>query len=288
MAVGKITKGRIVFIVINTTLLILLAVVTLYPFLYVTAASFSDRMFILRGDIGIIPKGFNVNAYKNVFKYHLLWRSYGNTIFYVILGTSINMLLTVLGAYPLSRKQFKGRRFFSFMLVFTMWFNAGMIPTFLVVRGMGLYNTFWALVLPNAISTYNLIVVRTFFDNIPAEMEEAALIDGGNDFQVLMKVILPLSVPVLMTITLFYLVGHWNAFMPALLYLRSEELYPLQMILRKIVLQSLVDEENLEDQVLAESVKYSTIVVATVPILCVYPFIQRYFVTGVMIGAVKG
>ena len=288
MAVGKTTKGRIVFIVINTTLLILLAVVTLYPFLYVTAASFSDRMFILRGDIGIIPKGFNVNAYKNVFKYHLLWRSYGNTIFYVILGTSINMLLTVLGAYPLSRKQFKGRRFFSFMLVFTMWFNAGMIPTFLVVRGMGLYNTFWALVLPNAISTYNLIVVRTFFDNIPAEMEEAALIDGGNDFQVLMKVILPLSVPVLMTITLFYLVGHWNAFMPALLYLRSEELYPLQMILRKIVLQSLVDEENLEDQVLAESVKYSTIVVATVPILCVYPFIQRYFVTGVMIGAVKG
>ena len=288
MAVGKTTKGRIVFIVINTTLLILLAVVTLYPFLYVTAASFSDRMFILRGDIGIIPKGFNVNAYKNVFKYHLLWRSYGNTIFYVILGTSINMLLTVLGAYPLSRKQFKGRRFFSFMLVFTMWFNAGMIPTFLVVRGMGLYNTFWALVLPSAISTYNLIVVRTFFDNIPAEMEEAALIDGGNDFQVLMKVILPLSVPVLMTITLFYLVGHWNAFMPALLYLRSEELYPLQMILRKIVLQSLVDEENLEDQVLAESVKYSTIVVATVPILCVYPFIQRYFVTGVMIGAVKG
>ena len=288
MAVGKITKGRIVFIVINTTLLILLAVVTLYPFLYVPAASFSDRMFILRGDIGIIPKGFNVNAYKNVFKYHLLWRSYGNTIFYVILGTSINMLLTVLGAYPLSRKQFKGRRFFSFMLVFTMWFNAGMIPTFLVVRGMGLYNTFWALVLPNAISTYNLIVVRTFFDKIPAEMEEAALIDGGNDFQVLMKVILPLSVPVLMTITLFYLVGHWNAFMPALLYLRSEELYPLQMILRKIVLQSLVDEENLEDQVLAESVKYSTIVVATVPILCVYPFIQRYFVTGVMIGAVKG
>jgi len=292
MAVGKTTLGRKCFLAVNACVLIALAAVTLYPFLYVLAASFSDRMFIIRGSVGILPKGFNTYAYQNVFEYPYLWRSYGNTVFYVILGTAINMLLTVLGAYPLSRKQFYGRKTISFLLVFTMWFNAGMIPTFLVVRGVGLYNTIWAMVLPGAISTYNLIVVRTFFSAQPVEMEEAALIDGCNDWQVLIKIILPLSVPVLMTITLFYMVGHWNSFMPALMYLRSKELYPLQMILREIVLQSLVSEENLEggadEPVLAESVKYATIVVATVPILCVYPFIQRYFVTGVMIGAVKG
>jgi putative aldouronate transport system permease protein len=292
MSAGKTTFGRKCFLAVNACLLLALSAVTLYPFLYVLAASFSDRMFIMRGSVSIIPQGFNTYAYQNVFEYPYLWRSYGNTVLYMVIGTAVNMLLTVLGAYPLSRRQFAGRRVLSFLLVFTMWFNAGMIPTFLVVRGVHLYNTIWAMILPGAISTYNLIVVRTFFDNLPVEMEEAALIDGCNDWQALMKIILPLSVPVLMTITLFYMVGHWNSFMPALMYLRSKELYPLQMILREIVLQSLVAEENLEgganEQVLAESVKYATIIVATVPILCVYPFIQRYFVTGVMIGAVKG
>jgi putative aldouronate transport system permease protein len=292
MSAGKTTFGRKCFLAVNACLLLALSAVTLYPFLYVLAASLSDRMFIMRGSVSIIPQGFNTYAYQNVFEYPYLWRSYGNTVLYMVIGTAVNMLLTVLGAYPLSRRQFAGRRALSFLLVFTMWFNAGMIPTFLVVRGVHLYNTVWAMILPGAISTYNLIVVRTFFDNLPVEMEEAALIDGCNDWQALMKIILPLSVPVLMTITLFYMVGHWNSFMPALMYLRSKELYPLQMILREIVLQSLVDEENLEgganEQVLAESVKYATIIVATVPILCVYPFIQRYFVTGVMIGAVKG
>lgn len=292
MSAGKTTFGRKCFLAVNACLILALSAVTLYPFLYVLAASLSDRMFIMRGSVSIIPQGFNTYAYQNVFEYPYLWRSYGNTVLYMVIGTAVNMLLTVLGAYPLSRRQFAGRRALSFLLVFTMWFNAGMIPTFLVVRGVHLYNTVWAMILPGAISTYNLIVVRTFFDNLPVEMEEAALIDGCNDWQALMKIILPLSVPVLMTITLFYMVGHWNSFMPALMYLRSKELYPLQMILREIVLQSLVDEENLEgganEQVLAESVKYATIIVATVPILCVYPFIQRYFVTGVMIGAVKG
>lgn len=292
MSAGKTTFGRKCFLAVNACLLLAISAVTLYPFLYVLAASFSDRMFIMRGSVSIIPQGFNTYAYQNVFEYPYLWRSYGNTVLYMVIGTAVNMLLTVLGAYPLSRRQFAGRRVLSFLLVFTMWFNAGMIPTFLVVRGVHLYNTIWAMILPGAISTYNLIVVRTFFDNLPVEMEEAALIDGCNDWQALMKIILPLSVPVLMTITLFYMVGHWNSFMPALMYLRSKELYPLQMILREIVLQSLVAEENLEgganEQVLAESVKYATIIVATVPILCVYPFIQRYFVTGVMIGAVKG
>lgn len=270
----------------------MLAVITLYPFLYVAAASLSDRLFIIQGKIGIIPQGFNTYAYQSVFKFPYIWTSYGNTIKYLILGTSINMLLTVMGAYPLSRDQFIGRNFFSFLLVFTMWFNAGIIPLFLVVRTLKLYNTIWAMVLPSAISTYNLIVVRTFFKSQPVEMEEAALIDGCNDFQVLIRIILPLSVPVLMTIMLFYMVGHWNSYMPALMYLREKKYYPLQIILRELVLESLVNDVMMENEfgqpITVESVKYATIIVATVPILCVYPFIQRYFVRGVMIGAIKG
>ena len=292
MVSGKITFGRGLFICINTILLILVAVITLYPFLYVMAASVSDSLFLIQGKVGIIPKGFTLAAYRSVLEYPMIGRSYANTLFYVLAGTFINMLLTVLGAYPLSRQQFMGRRAFNFMLVFTMWLNGGMIPLFLVVKGVGLYNSIWALLLPTAISTYNLIIVRTYFQQIPKELEEASLIDGCNDMQTLFKVILPLSVPTLSTVGLFYLVGNWNSFMPALMYLRDKELYPLQMILREIVLLSEVDDLQMQSEMgqtlMLESVKYATIVVATIPVLCVYPFIQKYFVKGVMIGAVKG
>lgn len=288
--VGTLTLSRRVFISVNTLLLIALSCVMLYPFLYVIAASFSSDVFILSGRVSIIPQGVNVGAYRRVFNYPLIWRSYGNTVFYTFMGTLINIVLTTLGAYPLSRKQFYGRTFFTFFLAFTMWFNAGMIPTFLVVRGYGLYNRVWAILLPGAISTYNLIVMRTFFQQIPVTLEEAALIDGCNDVQTLVRIIAPLSVPAFVTISLFYAVGHWNSFMPALIYLRDKNKFPLQMILRDIVIQNQMQElvsitESMD--INAESVKYATIVTATLPILCIYPFIQKYFVKGVMIGAIK-
>ena len=288
MVAGKQSKSRKLFLIINAILLIALAWVTLYPFLYVAAASFSDKLFIMQGKIGIIPIGFTTQAYESVFTYPNLWQSYGNTIFYMTAGTAINMVMTVFGAYALSRRQLLVRTFFTFFIVFTMWVNAGMIPTFLVVRDLGMYDSIWAILLPGAISTYNLVVMRTFFTSIPVSLEEAAKIDGCNDMQALLKIILPLSIPSLVTIGLFYMVAHWNSFMPALIYLRSKERFPLQLILREIIMQNAMqDMLYSNDNVISESIKYATIIVATLPILCVYPFIQKYFVKGVMIGAVK-
>ncbi|HML45659.1 MAG TPA: carbohydrate ABC transporter permease [Clostridia bacterium] len=285
--VGTMTPGRRLFIGVNTLFLLALSCVMLYPFLYVIAASFSSDVFILTGSVGILPKGFTTGAYGRVFNYPMIWRSYGNTLLYTFFGTLINIALTSLGAYPLSRKQFYGRTFFTFFVAFTMWFNAGMIPTFLVVRSYKMYNTLWAILLPGAISTYNMIVMRTFFQQIPVSLEEAALIDGCNDVQTLLRIIVPLS---FVTISLFYAVGHWNSFMSALIYLRDKNKFPLQMILRDVVIQNqLQDLVNITESmdVNAESVKFATIVTATLPILCIYPFIQKYFVKGVMIGALK-
>ena len=289
MTIRKEPFSRRVFQIINAILLILLAWVTLYPFLYVAAASFSDKLFIMQGKVSILPKGFTTAAYQAVFQYPHLWRSYGNTIYYMTLGTALNMVLTVFGAYPLSRKQFIGKKFFTFMIVFTMWFGAGMIPAFLLVKGLGMYDTVFALLLPGAISTYNMIVMRTFFQSIPSGLEEAAKIDGCNDIQTLFKIVLPLSIPALMTIGLFYMVGHWNSFMPALIYLRSKERFPLQLILREVIMQNQTEElvNTSQGNIVSESIKYATIIVATLPILIVYPFIQKYFVKGVMIGAIK-
>lgn len=269
----------------------------LYPFLYVLATSFSSNASVLAGRVSIVPDGFNLRAYKAVFNYSLVWTSYRNTIFYTTLGTAINMLLTILAAYPLSRKDFYGRGIFTFFIAVTMFFSGGLIPTFLIVRGLGLYNTFWALLLPGAISTTNMIIMRTFFQNIPDALEEAAIIDGASDLQILTKIILPLSIPSIATIGMFYAVGHWNSWFSAMIYLRDRSKYPLQLVLRQIVLQNQVNEllsqqhgTTIEEtqSLISETVKYATIIVAVVPILCVYPFIQKYFVKGVMIGSIKG
>lgn len=288
----KVSTGRRVFVVFNYIVLSLLMVATLYPFLYVLAVSLSDPSFILRGKVSIIPQGFTTEAYQRVFKYPFIWTSYRNTIFYTVAGTAINIILTACGAYPLSRKRFSGRKFGTFIVLFSMLFTGGMIPTYLVVKGLGLYNTVWAILLPGAVYSWNLIVMRTFFQQIPEELEEAAKIDGCNEIHIFFRIIIPLSIPAMMTIGLFYAVEHWNSFFNALIYLKDKELFPLQIILRQIVIRNETDEMmggiTQGRDVVGESIKHATIIVATIPILLVYPFIQRYFVKGAMIGAVKG
>lgn len=293
----KKSTGRRSFEVFNVVFMILLSFIMLYPFYYCLIGSFSSNGPLLSGKVTMWPIGFNTEAYRLVFGYKVVWNAYMYTIIYTVLGTFINLLLTILGAYPLSRSDFYGKGVFTAFIAVTMFFNAGLIPTFLTIRDLHLYDTIWALVLPGGISTMNMIIMRTFFQGIPDALEEAATIDGASDSQVLMRIILPLSLPSIMTIGLFYAVGHWNGWFNAMIYLNDSKRYPLQLILRQIVLQNQVNDMvgtmagyTTEDstQVIAESIKYAVIIVAVTPILCVYPFIQKYFAKGVMIGSIKG
>ena len=284
----RVPVSRRVFQVFNTVFLLVICFAMLYPVLYVIAASFSEETAILKGDVFILPVKAHVKAYEKVFKYPLLWQSYGNTLLYTFAGTAINLLLTVFGAWALSQRKLVGRRFLTLMCTFTMFFSGGMIPTFLVVKVLKMLNTIGAMVLPGAVSTYNMILMRTFFRQIPESLVEAAELDGCKDFGVLFKIVLPLSLASLMTIGMFYAVGHWNSYFSAVLYLSKPEMYPLQIILRQVVLMNeIVENASSTENVMAEGIKYATIVVAMLPILCVYPFVQRYFVKGVMIGSVK-
>lgn len=285
----RISPSRRAFLIINTIVLILISAVMLYPAIYVIAASFSEETAILKGDVFLYPVRVHVKAYQKVFQYPMLWESYRNTLIYTTLGTTINLTLTVFGAWALSQRKMVGRRFLTLMCTFTMFFGGGMIPTFLVVKELGLLNTIWGILLPSAVSTYNMILMRTFFRQIPQSLVEAAELDGCRDFGVLFKIVLPLSLASLMTIGMFYAVGHWNSYFPAVMYLTTNKsLNPLQIILRQVVLlNEIVENASSTENVMAEGIKYATIVVAMLPMLCVYPFVQRYFVKGVMVGSVK-
>ncbi|MBO4884879.1 MAG: carbohydrate ABC transporter permease [Clostridia bacterium] len=292
----KKSSSRIAFEWFNAVFLVALCVVMLYPFLNVVASSVSNNSAVSRGRVTFYPIGFNLEAYKAVVRYQHIWTGYKNTILYTVVGTAINLIMTIAGAYPLSRKQFYGRGVFTFIVAFTMFFGGGLIPTYLVINAYGLLDTFWVMVIPGAISTYNMIIMRTFFQGIPVELEEAATIDGCNDIQTLWKVILPLSTASLMTIGMFYAVGHWNAWFNAVIYLRDSGRFPVQLWLRTIVLQNQVRDivegsgavDTEAENLVADTIKFAVIVVAVLPILCVYPFVQKYFVKGVMIGSVKG
>ncbi len=288
------TRGELVFSVINTGLMLGLIVVTLYPLLYVAFASVSDPATLMttRGLL-LGPVGFTLEAYARVFDNPMISIGYRNTLFYVIGGTALNLLMTMLGAYALSRRNLMFRRPLTLLIVFTMFFSGGLIPTFLLVgRTLNLMDTPWALILPGAIQTINLIIMRTAFEGIPYELEEAARVDGANDFIILFRIIVPLSTPVIAVMILFYAVGHWNAFFSAMVYLRTRDLYPLQLILREILISNSTEAMTTgvssgDVMPIGETIKYATIIVATVPILLIYPFLQRYFVKGVMIGAIK-
>ncbi|ANY75476.1 MULTISPECIES: carbohydrate ABC transporter permease [Paenibacillus] len=274
--------------------LILLGVVTacLYPFIYMLAVSLSDSAAIASGTVWLWPKGFNLDMYRYVFEDGRVLKGYQNTFIYVVLGTAISLMVTALGAYSLSKTKMVMGKPILMMIVFTMFFNGGMIPTFLVVKELGFVNTVWGMVLPGAVGTWNLLIMRTFFMGMPQELEESGKIDGLSEVGIFFRIVLPLSKPVLATIGLYYAVGMWNNFMGPLLYLRDADMQPLQVILRNIVLSGQftgTDGPVVGDIVVVEDgLKFATIMVSTVPILLVYPFIQKYFVKGALIGSVKG
>lgn len=281
-----------VFEAVVHIVMICVVLLTLLPVIHVISISFSSAAAISRGDVGLWPVEFSVSAYTAIFKSGNVPRSFLNSVYYTALGTAINMLLTTMMAYPLSRTYLTFRKFYNVLVLITMFFSGGLIPTFLTVKNLGLYNTVWAIVLPGAISTWNLIITRTFFMGLPAELEESAQLDGANDFTIFARIILPLSKASIATIALFYGVGHWNNWFSGMIYFKNSKSYPLQTILRSIVINSEVSDEITVDEVInsisAEGIKYSTLVVSMVPMMAVYPFIQKYFVKGVMIGSLKG
>ncbi|MDR1060612.1 MAG: carbohydrate ABC transporter permease [Clostridiales bacterium] len=290
--------GAKAFRLANALLLSLLAVAAFYPIFYVLVASVSDPVKLYAASkVLLFPQGFSLAAYKIVFTNSWIWRSYLNTLFYVVAGGALSIFVTLLGGYALSRKYLPGRSVFLVIVTITMFFSGGLIPTFIIVNGLGLTDTVFAMILPSAVSTYNLLVMKTFLQGLPDEMEETSRIDGANDFTILWKVMAPLAAPALAVVSLFYIVSIWNSYIAPTIYLRNRDLFPLQVILREILLSGNTNSTNLnlsvsggnEDyQAYSDAVKYATIVVATVPILCVYPFLQRYFVKGVMLGAIKG
>lgn len=288
----RLTTGDRIFSWIVSILLLIFCALIVFPLLHIIAGSFSDPMSLLRGEVGFLPKGFTLDMYTRVFKNNDIWRGYGNTIIYTVVGTLISVVLTAFGAYPLSRRDFYGRNIFMGLFVFTMFFTGGMIPTFLIVQQLGLLDTMWALVLPTAVSTYNLIIMRTFFQStIPFELVESAELDGCNDLRIFFSIVIPLSGPIFAVMVLFYGVAQWNAWFPALLYISDRALYPLQMVLREVLIQSVMSNMSgsaADVEIVGDGLKYATMVVATLPIMCLYPFLQKYFVQGVMIGAVKG
>lgn len=291
---NKQTWGGRVFSAINSLLMVLLMIVTLYPLIYVAFASFSDsnQLMAHSGPL-LFPLGFNLNGYIEVFKNPMILSGYANTLYYVVAGTAINMLVTTMGAYALSRQQLWIKKYVNLGVVFTMFFSGGLIPLYLLVRNLGIYDTRWAILLPVAVNSWNFIVMRTSFDSLPVSLEEAAKIDGANDFQILVKIMIPIAKATMAVMVLFYAVLQWNSWFNASIFLRKRELYPLQLYLREILILSNTESMNsatssTDALAVSETIKYSTVMVSTVPILIVYPFLQKYFVKGVMIGAVKG
>lgn len=278
------------FDLLNGMILTAIAMVTLYPFLYVVFASFSDPLKLMSNS-GLLfaPMGLSLNAYVRVFENPSIYSGYANTIFYVVFGTLVNIVATCMAAYVLSRKQFMLRRFLTVMFIFTMYFSGGLIPTYLLIKDLGLINSRLALILPGAVNTFNLMIMITGFEGVPESLEESARMDGAGDWTILFRIIMPLAKPTIMVMLLYYAVGHWNSWFNAMIYLRDADKMPLQIFLRDILTRSqlgaMTGQVDVEDVGL--TIKYATIIVSTVPVLCIYPFIQKHFVKGVMIGAVK-
>ncbi|WP_372011226.1 carbohydrate ABC transporter permease [Paenibacillus chitinolyticus] len=277
-------------------LLSLVSLIVLYPLVFVLVASFSSPEAVMRGEVWLWPKDITWMGYTKIFQNNEILTGYLNTIVYTVVGTAINLILSVAAAYPLSRKDFAGRNVISALMVFTMFFSGGMVPTYLLVKNLGMLNTMWALVIPGAVSVYNIIIMRTFFQSsIPGEMQEAASIDGCSNLGILWKIVLPLSMPIIAVMILFYSVGHWNSYFSGLMYLTDRDKYPLQLFLREILIQGQMqemlgvgDDSHARNVMEGEAIKYAVVIVANLPVLMLYPFLQRYFVKGVMIGSVKG
>ncbi len=285
-----------IFYTIITIILTLFFIIVLYPCIYVISASFSSGDAVQAGKVVLWPVDASIEGYKTVFNTKDVWIGFRNSLFYTVVGTSINIVMTVMAAYSLARPDVPGRNGIMLLFTFTMFFNGGMIPTYMVIRTLGMLDTIWCLIIPGAVGAYNLIVARTFIQNsIPLELLEAAKIDGCSDVKYLLKVVIPLSKAVIAVLVLFYGVGHWNAYFNAMIYLHTKDLFPLTLFLRQILLMEQIDPSTITDPELqaqmakaAGVIKYALIVVSMVPVMLIYPFIQKYFVKGVMIGSIKG
>ncbi|WDH84763.1 carbohydrate ABC transporter permease [Paenibacillus urinalis] len=277
-------------------LLGLVSLIVLYPIYFVLIASFSSPEEVMLGKVWLWPKNLSLVGYERIFENNELMRGYFNTIVYTVIGTALNVVMTIAAAYPLSRQDFKGRNAFTVLIVFTMFFSGGMIPTYLLIKDLGLLDSFWVMILPTAVSVWNILIMRTFFQSsIPKELQEAAFLDGCSNLKLLVRIILPLSGPVLAVMVLFYAVGHWNSYFNALIYLSDRDKYPLQLFLREILIQdqmqNMVDlgsDTYSKSLMEVEAIKYAAVMVTNLPMLILYPFLQKYFIKGVMIGAIKG
>ncbi|MBW4845091.1 MAG: carbohydrate ABC transporter permease [Lachnospiraceae bacterium] len=277
-------------------LLTFVLIIIAFPLIYLVSASFSSPQAVISGRVWLLPVDFTIKGYEAIFKDSSIIRGFLNSLYITAVGTGINILMTVMMAYPISRKKFYGRKAFTMFMMITMFFGGGLVPTFLLINHLHMYNTFWAVMVPGCVGITNVIICRTYFESsIPEELYESASLDGCDDFGFLIRIVLPLSKPVLAVLVLYYAVGHWNSYFNEMIYLEDKVKYPLQVVLRQILIMSQVADEMMLDfsaaeqaQGMADLLKYSTIVVSSLPMLILYPFIQKYFVKGVMIGSVKG
>jgi putative aldouronate transport system permease protein len=296
--VKTFVKSDRFFDVINIFLLSLMMLIVAYPLILVVSSSFSDPFEVLMGRVWLLPKKISVAGYQLILERKELWIGYRNTIFYAVFGTAVNLFLTVITAYPLSQKEFYIRKPLMLIYSFTMYFGGGLIPTYFLVKNLGMLDSVWSMIIPGAVSIWNVIIARTFFQSsIPGELKEACLLDGCSEIQYLVKVVLPLSAPILAVLLLFYVVGHWNEYFSAMIYLKSRDKFPLQLFLREILVLSQMEKEMAsgmdaasaaEKLKLGEAIKYGVIIVSSLPVLVLYPFLQRFFVKGIMVGSLKG
>jgi putative aldouronate transport system permease protein len=294
----KKDKRDLIFSIVIYIFLALIVIITLYPLIYVVSASISDPTLVSTGKMWLLPKGITFKGYNRVFRNKEIWIGYRNTILYTVAGTIISLMITIPCGYALSIKNLPGRKGLSFIFLFTMFFGGGLIPLYLLVKDLHILNTVWSVLLPSAASIWNIIITRTFFEStIPAGLEEAAEIDGCNVFQKFFKIVVPLSAPIIAVMALFYGVGRWNSYFDEMIFLSNRNMFPLQVFLREILIITQMNTSNMsmsnavsmaEQVKIAGIVKYAVMIVSTLPIICVYPFIQRFFVKGVMVGSIKG
>lgn len=285
-----------IFLIFNDFLLLMALLLVIFPIIYIISSSFSSPQAVSSGRVVLFPVDFSLRGYEAVFEHDAVMLGYLNTIIYTLSGTFINLAMTILAAYPLSRRRMPGKPIIMFLFTFTMIFSGGLIPTYMLNSSLGLVNTRWVMIIPNAISIFNMIIARTFFEsNIPEELLEAAQIDGCDHVRFLFNMVLPLSKPILAVLALYYAVGHWNAYFDAFIYLSNEKLFPLQIILREILVLNQIDSTLIVDPVIAQArqgmsdlLKYSLIVVASAPFMCIYPFVSKHFVRGALTGSIKG
>ena len=292
----RTTRGDRIFQWAINIIAVLICLITIYPLIYVVSASLSEPIKLMSGDVVLWPVGLNVNSYRRVFASADILNGYKNTILFSTSGTLINLLLTICAAYPLAMPDMKGKNFITFLITFTMFFSGGMIPTYLNIRSLKMLDSIWAVLLPGAINATNMLIMRNFFmHSVPGELREAASIDGCSPLRTMLNIILPLSKSILIVITLYYFVGHWNSYFDAMMYLRKKDMMPLQVLLRQILLMSQMGDmaetygvDDANTLLLYESLKYAIIVISAVPLLIIYPLIQKFFEKGIMMGSIKG